>query len=180
MTSEASQGRAGMTLAVVSAATFGTSGTFATSLIDAGWSPGAAVLARIAVAALVLTVPGLMALRGRWGQLRRSLGRVAGYGLFAVAGCPAVLLQRHPADPDRGRAAAGVPGRGAGRRLDVAAARPAAAPAHRGGRGAALAGLGLVLDLSGSARLSLIGVMWGLLAAVGLAAYFVLSARRRR
>jgi drug/metabolite transporter (DMT)-like permease len=40
----------------------------------------------------------------------------------------------------------------------------------------ALAGLGLVLDLSGSARLSLIGVMWGLLAAVGLAAYFVLSA----
>ena len=40
----------------------------------------------------------------------------------------------------------------------------------------ALAGLGLVLDLSGSARLSPIGVMWGLGAAVGLAVYFVLSA----
>ena len=42
-------GGAGLTLAVASAATFGTSGTFASSLIRAGWSPGAAVLTRIAV-----------------------------------------------------------------------------------------------------------------------------------
>ena len=165
-----------MTLAIVSAATFGTSGTLATSLIDAGWSPAAAVLARIAAAALILTVPGVMALRGRWGQLRRSPGRVAGYGLFAIAGAQlcyfnaieripigvALLLEylgvvlvvgwmwlRHAQRP---------------RRLTVA------------GAVTALAGLALVLDLSGSARLSLIGVMWGLLAAVGLAVYFVLSA----
>ncbi len=36
----------GITLAALSAATFGTSGAFATSLIDAGWTPGAAVTAR--------------------------------------------------------------------------------------------------------------------------------------
>jgi drug/metabolite transporter (DMT)-like permease len=172
----ASQSRAGMTLAVVSAATFGTSGTFATSLIDAGWSPGAAVLARIAAAALILTVPGIMALRGRWGQLRRSLARVAGYGLFAVAGaqlCYFNAIQRIPIGVALLLEYLGVvlvvgwmwlrhaqrP-----RRLTVA------------GAVTALAGLGLVLDLSGSARLSLIGVMWGLLAAGGLAVYFVLSA----
>jgi drug/metabolite transporter (DMT)-like permease len=40
----------------------------------------------------------------------------------------------------------------------------------------ALSGLGLVLDLSGSARLSLTGVAWGLMAAVGLAVYYVISA----
>ena len=40
----------------------------------------------------------------------------------------------------------------------------------------AIAGLVLVLNLGGPARISPLGVMWGLLAAVGLATYFVLSA----
>ena len=34
----------------------------------------------------------------------------------------------------------------------------------------------MVLDLTGSASISPVGVLWGLLAAVGLAIYFVLSA----
>ena len=79
-------GGAGLTLALVSAAAFGTSGTFAAALIGAGWSPGAAVLARIAVAALILTAPAVLRLRGQWTLLRRSAGRVAAYGLLAVAG----------------------------------------------------------------------------------------------
>jgi drug/metabolite transporter (DMT)-like permease len=41
---------------------------------------------------------------------------------------------------------------------------------------AAIAGLVMVLNLTGSAHVDPIGVMWGLLAACGLAAYFVLSA----
>ena len=57
----------GVTLALASAATFGTSGTFAASLIGAGWSPAAAVTARITVSALVLTIPALLQLRGQWG-----------------------------------------------------------------------------------------------------------------
>jgi hypothetical protein len=43
---------AGLVLAIASAATFSTSGSFAHSLIDAGWTPGAAVAARISVAAV--------------------------------------------------------------------------------------------------------------------------------
>ncbi|HEY1343918.1 MAG TPA: DMT family transporter [Streptosporangiaceae bacterium] len=168
--------RAGLTLAVLSAATFGTSGAFASSLIQAGWSPGAAVITRIAVAAAVLTVPALVQLRGRWSLLRRGAGRAAAYGLVAVAGCQlfyfnaiarmpvgvALLLEylaavlvvgwlwlRHGQRP---------------RRLTVA------------GTAAAIAGLALVLDLGGSARIDPVGVMWGLLAAVGLAIYFLLGA----
>jgi drug/metabolite transporter (DMT)-like permease len=166
----------GLALAVVSAATFGTSGTFASSLIDAGWSPGAAVLTRISASALMLTVPALLQLRGRWALLRRGVGRMAAFGLVAVAGCQlfyfnaieripvgvALLLEylgailvvgwlwlRHGQRP---------------RRLTVA------------GAVAAIAGLAMVLDLGGSARIDPIGVMWGLLAAVGLAIYFLLSA----
>src|SRR5439155_15675926 len=40
---------------------------------------------------------------------------------------------------------------------------------------AALVGLGLVLDITGS-RIDAVGVLWGLAAATGLATYFVLSA----
>jgi len=168
--------RAGLTLAVLSAATFGTSGAFASSLIDAGWSPAAAVITRIAVAALVLTVPAVLQLRGRWWLLRRGAGRAAAYGLVAVAGCQlfyfnaiermpvgvALLLEylaavlvvgwlwlRHSQRP---------------RRLTVV------------GAAAAIAGLAMVLDLTGSARIDPIGVMWGLLAAAGLAIYFLLGA----
>jgi len=168
--------RAGLTLAVLSAATFGTSGAFASSLIDAGWSPAAAVITRIAVAALVLTVPAVLQLRGRWWLLRRGAARAAAYGLVAVAGCQlfyfnaiermpvgvALLLEylaavlvvgwlwlRHGQRP---------------RRLTVV------------GAAAAVAGLAMVLDLTGSARIDPIGLMWGLLAAAGLAIYFLLGA----
>ena len=175
-TGNASSSGSGLVLAVVSAATFGTSGTFAASLIAAGWSPAAAVVTRVAVAALLLTLPALLQLRGRWAQLRRAAPQVAAYGLVAVAGCQlcyfnaiermpvgvALLLEylgavlvvgwlwlRHGQRP---------------RRLTIA------------GTVAAIAGLAMVLNLAGSARLSPIGVTWGLLAAAGLAAYFLLSA----
>ena len=81
------QGSTGLSLGILSAAAFGTSGAFASSLIGAGWSPAAAVLARITLAAVMLTVPALMQLRGRWPALRRAAPRVTVYGLAGVAGC---------------------------------------------------------------------------------------------
>jgi drug/metabolite transporter (DMT)-like permease len=172
-------GGTGLALALLSAAAFGTSGAFGSSLIAAGWSPAAAVITRVAVAALVLTIPAVLQLRGRWWLLRRSAGQVAAFGLVAVAGCQlcyfnaiqrmpvgiALLLEylgpvlvigwlwlRHGQCP---------------RRLTVA------------GAAAALAGLALVLSpggAAGAARIDPAGVMWGLLAAVGLAAYFLVPA----
>ena len=169
-------GGAGLALGVLSAAAFGISGTFASSLIDAGWSPGAAVLVRIAAAALMLTIPAMIQLRGRWALLRRAMGKVTAYGLTAVAGCQffyfnavarmpvgiALLLDylavvlvvgwlwlRHGQRP---------------RRLTTA------------GTVVAIAGLVMVLNLGGPAQISPLGVMWALLAAAASAAYFLLSA----
>jgi drug/metabolite transporter (DMT)-like permease len=167
--------KAGFGLALVSAATFSTSGTFARSLTDAGWSTGAAVATRVTVAALVLALPTVLALRGRWHVLRRNAALVVAYGLIAVAGCQvfffnavqhlsvgvALLLEymgtvlvvawmwmRHGHRP---------------RRLTVA------------GSVVALTGLVLVLDLTGDRHLDAVGVLWALGAAVGLAVFFVLS-----
>ena len=44
----------GLVAMLASSAAFGTSGPFAKSLMTAGWSPGAVVLARITGAALIL------------------------------------------------------------------------------------------------------------------------------
>jgi drug/metabolite transporter (DMT)-like permease len=176
----AAMGGAGLALALLAAATFGTSGTFASSLIGAGWSPGAAVLTRLTVAALVLTVPAVIQLRGRWALLRRNGGSAAAYGVLAVAAPQlfyfnavaripvgvALLLEylgivlvvgwlwlRHGQRP---------------RRLTVT------------GGAVAIAGLAMVLNLTGPGHIDPIGVMWALLAAVGLAGFFLLSAGGER
>lgn len=168
----------GLGLAVLSAASFGASGSFATGLLDAGWSPGATVTMRVSLAALVLTVPALLAVRGRsvdWAALARTS---ATYGAFAVATaqlCFFQAVERLPVGVALLLEYSGVllvvgwlwarhgqrP-----RRLTVA------------GTVAAVLGLLLVLDLAGNARLDLFGVLWGLGAAVGLAVYFVMSANQ--
>lgn len=166
----------GLALAVLSAATFGTSGAFGSSLIDAGWTPAAAVTARVTLAALVLTPITLWQLRGRWRLLRENASMIALYGLIAVAGCQLCYFN-------------------ALSHLSVSVAllleylgtvllvgwlwlrqgeRPR--PLTTAGAAASIIGLVLVLNLTGSQRLDLIGVLWGLGAAVGLAVYFLVSA----
>lgn len=167
----------GLWLALCSAAAFGSSGPFAKSLLEAGWSPAAAVTARIVVAALVLLAPALVLLRGRWHLLRRNAVLLLSYGVVAVAAVQlafftavstlsvgvALLLEylgvvlvvlwlwaRHGHRP---------------RRWTVV------------GIGLAVVGLVLVLDVLGGMRVDGVGVLWALGAAVGLAAFFVLSAR---
>jgi drug/metabolite transporter (DMT)-like permease len=166
----------GLALALLSAATFGTSGALATGLIDNGWTPGAAVTVRVAIAAVVLAVPALLQLRGRRPPVGRSMRTVASYGVVAVAVpqlcyfnavhhlsvAVALLLEysgvllvvgwlwvRHGHRP---------------RRLTIAGAL------------IAVAGLVLVLDLLGNHDVDAVGVLWGLGAGVGLAFYFVVSA----
>jgi drug/metabolite transporter (DMT)-like permease len=167
---------AGLGLAALSAATFGTSGTFGSSLLTDGWSPGAAVLARIGVAALILTGPALVQLRGRWGEFRRSARLVAGYGLIGVAGCQVCYfnaIERMPV--------------GIALLLEYLGAvlvvgwlwlrhgqRPRALTVV--GAAVAVAGLALMVGASGAGGLSPVGVLWGMLAAVSMAVYFFLSA----
>lgn len=169
--------RLGLMLAVLSAATFGTSGIFARSLLDAGWTAGTAVAVRVGLAAVLLAVPAVIALRGRWGALRRSLGTIGLFGLLAI-GCAQVgyfyAVQTLPIGVALLLEYSGI--------LLVVLwmwAVHGQRPARLTVAGAvtAVAGLALVLDLTGGGRLDPIGVVWGLVAAVGLAGYFVLSAR---
>ena len=168
---------AGLWFAVLSATSFGLSGSLASGLMDAGWSAGGAVVVRVGVAAVVLSVPAWMALGGRWHLLRGNARVVLAYGVFAVGGAQFAYFN-------------------AVRHMDVGVALliEYTAPVtvvcwlwlrhgQRPGRitlvGAlvAAAGLVLVLDLLSGADLSAVGVVWALVAMVGAAVYFVLSAR---
>jgi len=76
---------AGLVAALVSAVAFGTSGAFVKPLLEAGWSPAAAVTARALAGGVVLLPFVLVALRGRWAALWRGRWRVLGMGAIAVA-----------------------------------------------------------------------------------------------
>ncbi len=167
----------GLVAMLLSCAAFGTSGPFAKALMTAGWSPGAVVLGRISGAALMLLPFTLWSLRGRWGAVSNELPRVALYGTLAVAAAQLGYFQ-------------------AVSRMDVGVAllieylgivlvvlwvwaltrqRP-----HRltgVGIVLALAGLALILDITGQSTPELVGVLWGLLAAAGLAGHYVLAGR---
>lgn len=77
----------GFLLALGSAACFALSGIFASALMSAGWSAGAAVTARIGFAAVVLAVPTCIMLRGEWDRVRRAWRPILLFGLLAVVGC---------------------------------------------------------------------------------------------
>ncbi|MET8151468.1 EamA family transporter [Actinoplanes sp. NPDC005259] len=166
----------GLLLAIVSATGFGLSGPLAAGLLGTGWSPGAIVLGRMALAALALAPFTLAALRGRWHLLRRQAGQVLMYGTLAVAGAQFCYFS-------------------AVATMDVAPAllieytAPAAVVAwlwlRRGQRPSPLtvvgavvaaAGLVLVLDLASGADLAWSGVAWALGAMIGATAYFLISA----
>ena len=166
----------GLALAAVSSATFGTSGTFAASLLAVGWTPGAAVTARIVIAAVVLTVPALVVLRRHRFDVRRGGRTLATYGLVAVAGAQLCYFNA----VNHLSVAVALLLEYSGILLVVAWMwlRHQQRPRLLTGAGSAVAlvGLVLVLDLAGNHRVDGIGVLWGLGAGVGLATYFVISA----
>jgi drug/metabolite transporter (DMT)-like permease len=167
---------AGVAIGLVSAMCFGTSGTFGAALIGAGWSPAGAVFARVLVAALALTVPAVLALRGRWRVLRRSAWQVTVYGLVGVAACQVCYFNAIALMP----VGISIMLEYLGIVLIVVwlwarhGQRPR--PLTVGGGVAALGGLALMLNLAGSGGVSLIGVLWALAAAVSMAVYFFQSA----
>lgn len=75
----------GLVVAVFAALAFGMSGPFVKPLLEAGWSPAAAVTVRALVGGLVLAPFALLSLRGRWHVLWRSRTRILLIGLVGVA-----------------------------------------------------------------------------------------------
>lgn len=173
--------RRGIAVLLLASVAFGFSGTFARPLLDGGWSAAGLVTARVFTAAAFLAVPAVLALRRAPGRpldlLRRDLGLLLGYGLIVVAFTQVSYFK-------------------AAAQMDVAIALLVqfAAPVvvlgwlrvRHGQRhsrttllGAVVAmlGMGLVIDVFGGLGASAAGVLWALGAMVGLAFYFVLSAR---
>jgi drug/metabolite transporter (DMT)-like permease len=168
---------AGLGLALLSAATFSTSGSFARSLIVAGWSPAAAVVVRIGVAALLLAAPAVVSLRGRWHLLRRDPVALAAYGVVSVAG--AQLCFFNAVEHIAVGVALLLEYMGVVLVVGWMWVRHGHRPTRLTAAGSLVAALGLVLvlDLLSDTHLDAVGVLWGIAASVGLAFYFVLSAR---
>lgn len=165
----------GVLWALASAMTFGLSGVVGKPMLQSGWSTGAVVLIRLAGGALVLALPVLYALRGRWSDLQRGGLHLVGYGLVAVGICQYCFFQ-------------------AVRYLPVGVAlllefcgpilvvvwmwgvrRDRPGIVGMAGMLVALVGLVLVLGVTGGQVTSLVGVLWGIGAAIGNAGYFLMS-----
>jgi drug/metabolite transporter (DMT)-like permease len=155
---------------------FAASGAFVRPLLDAGWSPGAAVFWRVLAASVLLLPPGLWVIRGRWRELLTEWRLIAVFGVLAVATAQAMYF-------------AAVSRMSVGVALLLEYMAPVAlvlmawirqrrAPSMLviAGAAASIAGLVCVLDLAG-ARLDLLGVLYGFGAMIGAAAYFALGAR---
>jgi len=167
----------GLGVALFSSAVFGLSGSFAKALLETGWTPGAAVTARLTGAALILAVPAVPALRGRWHQLRSNWVTIVLFGLIGVAACQLFYFN-----------AVSLLSVGVALLLEYlapvlivlwlwGAGRKRPRPLTIAGALLSLGGLVLVLDLTGAVKVDFVGVLWGLAAAVCLAIYFFITAK---
>jgi drug/metabolite transporter (DMT)-like permease len=169
-----------MLFAVASAFTFGMSGPLAKSLIEAGWSPTAAVVARLAGGALALTVVATIVRPGWLQEARQHAGTVVLYGLIPIAGSQLCFFNAVA------HLSVGVallleytsPVLVVGWLWATTRVRPG--NLTLGGVALAIAGITLVLGLIGphgpsNASVNLIGIGWGLGAAICAVCYFVMS-----
>jgi drug/metabolite transporter (DMT)-like permease len=168
--------RLGLLFAIGSAFTFGMSGPFAKSLMEAGWSPTAAVTARLAGGALVMAVFATI-VKPDWIREARAHARtVVAYGLVPIAGAQlcyynavahlsvgVALLLEYTA-----------PILVVGWIWGTTRRRPRTMTLA--GVALAVAGIMLVLNaFSGDAHINATGIAWGLAAAICAACYFMMS-----
>lgn len=167
----------GLVIAVVAAFTFGSSGSLVKPLLDAGWSPAAAVTARALVGGVLLAPVAGVALRGRWKVLWTSRWRILAMALIGVAGCQLAYFAAITRLPV-----------GTAILLEYMAplllvgavwARSRRVPqvVVLVGSVVALAGLVLVVAPSGGSGIDPLGLVFGLAAMVGCAVYYVVAAQ---
>lgn len=167
--------RTGLLFAVSSAVAFGSSGPFAKALMEAGWSPTAAVTARMAGGALVMAIFATIIRPGWFGEALRHSKTVIAYGLIPIAGAQlcyynavshlsvgVALLLEYTA-----------PVLVVGWLWATTKRRPSSLTLT--GVALAVAGIMLVLNVFSGAHINLVGVGWGLAAAICAACYFLMS-----
>jgi drug/metabolite transporter (DMT)-like permease len=171
--------RTGLLFAVGSAFAFGMSGPLAKSLMEAGWSPTAAVTARLAGGAIAMAIFATI-VRPRWiHEAMQHRKMVVAYGLIPIAGAQlcyynavshlsvAVALLLEYTAPVLVVGWLWATTRRRPTKLTLA------------GVALAVAGIMLVLGIFESgfagANINLVGVGWGLAAAICAACYFMMS-----
>ena len=168
--------RIGLLFALGAAIAFGTSGALARTLMSTGWSPTAAVTARLACGALAMVIFASFVRPGWPREALQHRRMIVIYGLVPIAGAQLCYFNA-------------VSHLSVGVALLVEYTSPILVvgwlwlrgqqPDGRTLAGAALAiaGVTLVLDVFSDAKLNVTGVIWALTAAVCAACYFLLSAR---
>jgi drug/metabolite transporter (DMT)-like permease len=169
--------RAGLLLAIGSALAFGMAGPLGKSLMEAGWSPTAAVTARLAGGALAIAVFASIARPGWVREAMRHYKTVIAYGIIPIAGAQLCYYN-----------AVSHLSVGVALLLEYTApllvvgwlwATTRRRPSNLvlGGVVLAIAGIMLVLDVFAGAHVNVVGVTWGLAAAICAACYFLMSDR---
>jgi len=176
----AHQFQMGLLFAIGSALAFGSSGPFAKSLMEAGWSPTAAVTARLAGGALAMALFASIARPGWLAEARTHARIVVLYGLVPIAGAQ-LFYYNAVAHLSVGVALLleyTAPILVVGWLWATTRRRPT--NLTLGGVALAVAGIMLVLGVVGphgvsGADINLVGVGFGLAAAVCAACYFLWS-----
>ncbi|MUL64069.1 EamA family transporter [Mycobacterium sp. CBMA 234] len=179
-TQQESHFRTGMIFAIASAFTFGMSGALGKSLIEAGWSPTAAVVARLAGGALVMAVVATILRRGWLREALDHKGTVIAYGVIPISGAQLCFYNSVTYLPV-----------GVALLLEYASpllvvgwvwttTRRRPSNLTLAGVAIAVAGITLVLGLIGpgstaGTQINPAGIGWGMGAAICAACYFVMS-----
>jgi drug/metabolite transporter (DMT)-like permease len=167
----------GLVIALLAAASFGTSGAFLKPLLESGWSPAAAVTFRAMIGALVLLPFTLVSLRGRWVALWRARWRLLLMALIGVAATQLVYITAISLVPIS--TAILIEYMAPLLLVAFAWARSRRLPKAvvLVGSGVALVGLVLVVGPNGHGGINVAGLIFACLGAVGCAVYYVVAAK---
>ncbi|MEX1079319.1 MAG: DMT family transporter [Homoserinimonas sp.] len=167
----------GLGIAVIAALAFGMSGPFVKPLLDAGWSPAAAVTVRALVGGLILAPVAVVTLRGQWSGLWHARARILAIALIGVAATQLAYF----AAIERISVGAGILIEFMAPLLLVAVvwvrSRKAPKAVVLVGSAFALVGLGLVVSPGGNGSIDPLGLAFAAAAMAGCAVYFVAAAR---
>ncbi|OYN89536.1 EamA family transporter [Parenemella sanctibonifatiensis] len=166
----------GVFWALVAAASFSPAGALAVALQQAGWSPAAALLARVGGASLILAIPTVLTMRGRWHVVAQQWRLILAYGLIPVAAAQFAYFQAvQYINPGT---ALLVEYLGPVLLVLWLWVRHGRRPSRRTGVGmvAAVLGMMLVINVFAGITVNPVGLTWSGLAAVCLAVYYALSA----
>jgi drug/metabolite transporter (DMT)-like permease len=168
---------AGLAAAVLSACSFGTSGAFIKPLLEAGWTPAAAVTARALTAGLVLLPIALISLRGHWAAAWRARWRMLGMGVIGVAFTQLAYFAAIATIPVSTALLVEFLAPLILVAVTWAGTRRRPGPAVLIGSALAIAGLLLVIGPGALQAVDPLGLAFAFCAAIGCAVYYVVAAR---